>query len=32
MSNKSFESVEQFRYLGKTLTNENSIYPETGAD
>jgi hypothetical protein len=28
MGNKSFESVRQFRYLGKTLTNENSIYPE----
>jgi hypothetical protein len=25
---KSFESVEQFRYLGKTLTNKNSIYPK----
>jgi len=24
--NKSFERVEQFRYLGTNLTNENSIH------
>jgi len=28
MGNISFESLIQLRYLGKTLTNENSIYPE----
>ena len=26
--NKSFESVEQFRYLGTNLTHENSIQKE----
>ena len=26
--NSSFESVEEFRYLGKTLTNQNSIQEE----
>jgi hypothetical protein len=26
--NKSFEKVEQFRYLGTTLTNHNSIQKE----
>jgi hypothetical protein len=28
ISNKSFETVEQFRYLGKRLTNQNFIHEE----
>jgi hypothetical protein len=27
--NKSFETVEQFKYLGTTLTNQDSFYEET---
>jgi hypothetical protein len=29
IGNKSFERVEQFRYLGTTLTNRNSIQEES---
>jgi hypothetical protein len=30
--NSSFERVEEFRYLGTTLTNQNSIQEEIRAE
>ena len=32
VGNKSFESVEQFKYFGTTLTNRNSTYEEIRAN
>ena len=29
IDNSSFPRVEEFKYLGKTLTNQNSIHEET---
>jgi hypothetical protein len=29
LGNESLESVEQFKYLGKALTDQNSIHEET---
>jgi hypothetical protein len=30
IGNKFFETLEQFKYLGTTLTNKNSIHEEGG--
>jgi len=30
--NSSFERVEEFKYLGTNLTNQNSIWKEISAD
>ena len=32
IDNSTFERVEEFRYLGTTLTNQNSIAEEIRAD
>jgi hypothetical protein len=32
IDNSSFESVEEFKYLGTTLTNPNSIQEEIKSD
>ena len=32
MDNSTFESVEEFKYLGTTLTNQNAIQEEIRAD
>jgi hypothetical protein len=32
INNKSFERMEQFEYLGTTLTDQNSIQEKTGAE
>jgi len=32
IDNSSFARVEEFKYLGTTLTNQNSVQEEIGAD